>query len=103
MAPDIGIGRNRGPKIDSPQQAKPRSGVYGGSHVRFLEHEVTNWIRGKIGGQLLADPEHPRLITVRETEQRTGLSRVHRWRLEKQGRFPRRVRLGGDEGAGDAA
>jgi prophage regulatory protein len=35
-----------------------------------------------------------RLIGERECRERSGLSRAHRWRLERDGRFPRRVRLG---------
>ena len=81
---------------------KSSAGVYGGAHVRYLEHEITNWIRGKIGTAPIPEPEHPRFITVREVEDRTGFSRVHLWRLERQGRFPRRVRLSEAGRAADA-
>jgi predicted DNA-binding transcriptional regulator AlpA len=74
--------------------------VYGGSRVGFLEHEVENWIRRRVrvtsADQVAAPvpvPEHLRIIPVKEAERRTGFSRVHLWRLEKQGKFPSRVRL----------
>jgi prophage regulatory protein len=41
------------------------------------------------------DKEHQeRLIAEAECRARSGLSRVQRWRLEREGRFPRRLRLG---------
>jgi len=75
-------------------------GPYGGSRVGHLEHEVENWIRRRVrvgsADQVAAPvpvPGHLRIIPVKETERRTGFTRVHLWRLEKQGRFPGRVRL----------
>ena len=77
-----------------------RAGVYGGSRVGYFEHEVSNWLRtrvrantGEAAAEALPMPEHPRIISVREAEERTGFSRVHLWRLEQAGRFPQRVRL----------
>jgi prophage regulatory protein len=35
-----------------------------------------------------------RLIAEAECRARSGLSRAQRWRLERDGRFPRRLRLG---------
>ena len=77
---------------------KPINGVYGGSRVFFLEHEVSNWIWKKVRGRdsnidPLPVPDHPRLLTVKEVEERVGFTRVHIWRLESEGRFPRRIRL----------
>jgi prophage regulatory protein len=41
------------------------------------------------------DKEHQeRLIAEAECRARSGLSRAQRWRLEREGRFPRRLRLG---------
>jgi len=34
-----------------------------------------------------------RMLREREVRQVTGLSRVTRWRLERRGEFPRRVKL----------
>lgn len=41
-----------------------------------------------------ADPGENRIIRERECARLTGLSRCHRWRLERDGRFPKRLRLG---------
>jgi predicted DNA-binding transcriptional regulator AlpA len=78
-----------------------RAGVYGGSRVGYFEHEVSNWLRararantGEPAAPALPMPDHPKIISVREAEDRTGFSRVHLWRLEQAGRFPQRVRLG---------
>jgi predicted DNA-binding transcriptional regulator AlpA len=77
--------------------------VYGGSRVGYLEHEVEGFIRSRLraaGGAAAAPlppPAHTRIISVKETERRVGFSRVHLWRLEKDGKFPGRVRL--NEGA----
>jgi predicted DNA-binding transcriptional regulator AlpA len=75
-------------------------GVFGGSRVGFLEHEIANWIRARVRadtgepvGTPLPEPENLRIISVNETASRVGFSRVQIWRLEKQGRFPRRVRV----------
>jgi prophage regulatory protein len=37
---------------------------------------------------------HERLIAEGECRATTGLSRAQRWRLERDGKFPRRLRLG---------
>jgi predicted DNA-binding transcriptional regulator AlpA len=84
-------------------------GVYGGSRVGFLEHEVENWIRQRVrvaDGEPVAAPvpapEYLRIIPVKEVVRRVGFTRVHLWRLEKLGKFPGRVRLI-DAGTADAA
>jgi len=73
---------------------------YGNSRVGYFEHEVSNWIRGRVrqstgepAAPPLPMPDTPRIITVREAQQRTGLSRMQLWRLEKRGQFPQRVRM----------
>jgi predicted DNA-binding transcriptional regulator AlpA len=88
---------------------KHNPGVYGGTRVGFLEHEVENWIRqrvrisnGEPAGAPVLPPEYWRIIPVKEVERRVGFTRVHIWRLEKQGKFPSRVRLI-DAGTADAA
>lgn len=84
-------------------------GVYGGSRVFFLEHEVGNWIRSRVRASSgcpaaapLPVPDCPRLLAVAEVERLVGFSRIHLWRLERAGKFPQRVRMTGAETA-DAA
>jgi predicted DNA-binding transcriptional regulator AlpA len=82
------------------------SGSFGGSSVRYIEHEIQNWIRSRLrlGGPLgapLPPPEVIKLITVRQVVEMTGLSRVQLWRLEQQDKFPRRVRLADTAEAAD--
>jgi predicted DNA-binding transcriptional regulator AlpA len=79
---------------------KYNPGVYGGSRVGFLEHEVENWIRQRVrvsNGEAVAEPVPPppfmTIIPPKEAARRVGFTRVHVWRLEKNGRFPGRVRL----------
>ena len=81
-----------------------------GQPIAWYEHEIDGWIRNRIraatGQPALPTsppPDHPTLIKEREVYRRTGLSRVHRWRLEKRGKFPHRVYLGDQEGCGGAA
>jgi prophage regulatory protein len=38
---------------------------------------------------------HMKMLREREVRQLTGLSRVTRWRMERRGEFPRKVRLTG--------
>ena len=40
------------------------------------------------------DSEHDALIDGRRTREISGISKSERWRLLKQGRFPKPVRLG---------
>jgi predicted DNA-binding transcriptional regulator AlpA len=94
----------------SDERQTPHRGVYGGSRVGFLEHEIDAWIWTRVransdetAGLPLPTPEHPRIIPMREVEKRTGFTRIHIWRLEKAGRFPRRVRLGDRSEAANAA
>jgi predicted DNA-binding transcriptional regulator AlpA len=81
-------------------EGKRSRGVFGGSRVAFYEHEISNWIRGRVRANTgepaaapLPVPDHPRLLTVREVEERVGFNRIHIWRLEREGRFPSRVRV----------
>jgi predicted DNA-binding transcriptional regulator AlpA len=85
-------------------------GTYGGSRVGFIEHEIDSWIRRRVrvsNGEPVAEPvpasEFLRIISVQEVVRRVGFSRVHIWRLEKQGKFPSRVRLIDAPMADDAA
>lgn len=41
-----------------------------------------------------ARPDGNRIMRERECAHRTGLSRCHRWRLERAGKFPKRLRIG---------
>ena len=74
-----------------------------GRPIAWLEHELDLWIHNRVraatGRPALPPPpppDHPRLIKEAEVLKRTGLSRVHRWRLEQTGKFPGRVYLGED-------
>jgi predicted DNA-binding transcriptional regulator AlpA len=76
-----------------------KSGRYG-PPIGWLEHEVDEWVRSRTraatGSRVLPPqppPAHPVILRDREVEQRTGLNRVQRWRLEQKGKFPRRVHL----------
>jgi predicted DNA-binding transcriptional regulator AlpA len=65
--------------------------------VAWVEEEVNAWIRSRIKGvpyQPPPLPERPVLIRKAEVLRRTGLSHPWIWKLEKQGNFPTRVRLG---------
>jgi len=41
-----------------------------------------------------------RVIREAECKEMTGLSRVQRWRLEREGLFPARISLGGSKACG---
>jgi predicted DNA-binding transcriptional regulator AlpA len=89
---------------------RSNSGTYGGNRVGFLEHEVENWIRkrvrvstGEPAGEPIPPPPHLTIIPPKEAARRVGFTRVHLWRLEKQGKFPSRVRLIDAEVPDDAA
>jgi predicted DNA-binding transcriptional regulator AlpA len=75
-------------------------GIFGGSRIGFFEHEIDSWIWSRVrvadgapGRETAPLPDHPRIISMREVERRTGFTRIHIWRLEKLGKFPRRLRL----------
>jgi predicted DNA-binding transcriptional regulator AlpA len=95
-----------------PSKETAVGGPYG-RRIGWLEHEIDwyiqNLIRAGRGLPPLPPPdpaEHPHPVILREKEvhRRTGISRVMRWKLEKVGRFPRRVYLDGlGEETADAA
>jgi hypothetical protein len=65
------------------------------SPARWIEQHVDGWILARIKGEEWVPepvPPQPVLIKRKEVERRTGFSHVHIWRLEKIGKFPRRVR-----------
>ncbi len=71
-----------------------------GGPIGWLEHEIDhhnqNLIRAGRGLPPLPPPEmpsHPVILREAEVKRRTGISRVMRWKLERAGRFPRRVSL----------
>jgi predicted DNA-binding transcriptional regulator AlpA len=86
-----------------------------GRPIGWLEHEIDRWdgdrIRAATGRPALSPPEppaHPTILREKEVLRRTGLSRVHRWRLEQMEppKFPRRIYLddlGTEEAADEAA
>jgi predicted DNA-binding transcriptional regulator AlpA len=73
-----------------------------GRPIGWVEHEIDQWVYGRIragSGQPAMPPtpppKHPRILREKEVLARTGLSRVHRWRLEQMDppKFPRRIYL----------
>jgi predicted DNA-binding transcriptional regulator AlpA len=97
---------------DKPPKAaenhRPVGGRFGrpiGWIEQEIDHYVLNMIRVARGLPRLPPPElpaHPSILREKEVDRRTGIGRVQRWRLEKAGRFPKRVFLDG-LGASDAA
>jgi len=71
----------------------------------WVDQEVTAWCHAVIKGEVWvpADkpPERPVLIRKPEVLKRTGLSHFTIWTLERNGRFPKRVRLGEPAEAAD--
>jgi predicted DNA-binding transcriptional regulator AlpA len=75
--------------------------------VAWVEAEIDAWIRARIKGAPYQPPplgEQP-VVLIRKPEvlRRTGLSHVGIWRLEKQGKFPKRVQLSDRQEIADAA
>jgi hypothetical protein len=93
--PDTNVLEAR-PIMPAAASGRHRSGRYGGPYGH-LDHEITNWIRARAGLPLIDVPERPTIIREKEVKARTGLGRSWRWRLEKEGRFPRRVYLNPDD------
>ena len=69
---------------------------WGKSPIAWEEAQVDEFIRRRIKGQKYKPvplSDHPTLIRKPEVLRRTGLSYVSIWKLERDGQFPRRVRL----------
>ena len=86
---------------------RQKPGVFGGSRIGFLEHEVDSWIKERVRARsgMAAEmpepaPDHPNIISMREVERRIGVSRVCIWRWERDGKFPARIRLNDGAPAG---
>lgn len=64
--------------------------------VLWVEQEVDAWIKAKIRGVDWQPAEHdqPNLIRKREVLRRAGFSHFTIWNLERQGKFPCRLRIG---------
>ena len=84
----------------SPQ----KGGRYGAPHG-WLEHEVDHYLINSVrvsrGLPPLPEPappglgDHVAILREPEVHRRTGISRVMRWKMERDGRFPRRIKLAG--------
>ena len=64
--------------------------------VGWIEQEVDDWLHCQIRGKAWMPgepPKHPVLIRKAELLRRVPLSSVTIWKMEQQGRFPKRVRL----------
>ena len=71
-----------------------------GPPIGWYRHEIANWVRGRLreatgepAMEPLPEPEFPEIIREKEVERITGLGRVHRYKLEQRGLFPKHVRL----------
>jgi predicted DNA-binding transcriptional regulator AlpA len=74
--------------------------------VGWIEEAVNDWIHARIKGQSWVPgpaPRWPTIIRRQELLRRVGLSYVRIWQLEKEGKFPKRVRLTDRAEAQDAA
>jgi hypothetical protein len=76
------------------------------ARVFYCEQSVNEWCRAQIKGVPWTPnpelPEKPKFINKREMLNRVGLSFVTCWKLEKEGRFPKRYRLASKMEAVDA-
>lgn len=73
-------------------QVKRRRGRFGPPYG-WLEHEIANWIRARAGLELIPVPAVPRILRDPDVEELTRLCRSARFKMEKAGRFPKRVIL----------
>ena len=72
---------------------EPRRRGRFGPPYGYFRHEVLNHIRALNGLSPLPAPDAPEVIRDAECEKLSGLGRVARWKAERDGRFPKRVRL----------
>jgi predicted DNA-binding transcriptional regulator AlpA len=83
--------------------------AWGKSPIAWEEAQIDEFIRRRIKGQSYKPiplSDHPTLIRKPEVLRRTGLSYASVWKLERDGKFPRRVRIvpaRGEESADAAA
>ena len=67
------------------------------ARVFYCEQHIDEWTRAQIKGVPWnpnpVSPEQPNFIPKREMLRRVGLSFVTVWKMEKEGRFPKRYRL----------
>jgi predicted DNA-binding transcriptional regulator AlpA len=64
--------------------------------VGWIEQHVNEWIISRIKGKPWIQgpmPQYPSIIRKAELLSRIGLSHVRIWQLEREGKFPKRVRL----------
>jgi CP4-57 regulatory protein AlpA len=64
--------------------------------VLYIEQQIDDWIRCQIRGESWqpVEPTQPTFIRKKEVLRRVGLSYFTIWNLERQGRFPKRYRIG---------
>jgi len=78
----------------------------GSAPVGWCQEQVDEWVRAKIKGRQWAPspmPLYPTIIRKPELLRRVGLSHVTIWKLEREGKFPRRFPLVERGEAADAA
>jgi predicted DNA-binding transcriptional regulator AlpA len=72
----------------------------------WIEEAVNDWIHARIKGQPWVPremPRYPAIIRRQELLRRVGLSHVRIWQLEREGKFPARIRLTDRAEVADAA
>jgi predicted DNA-binding transcriptional regulator AlpA len=71
-----------------------------GRAVGWIEEDINDWIHARIKGQSWVQgpmPRRPTFIRKNEVLRRIGLSHVRIWQLEKEGKFPKRIVLTGEQ------
>jgi predicted DNA-binding transcriptional regulator AlpA len=74
--------------------------------VGWCREQVDSWVHSRVKNTLWMCPPLPRYPTIirkRELIERTGLSHVTLWKMEKRGLFPPRFKLTGPVVIDDAA
>jgi predicted DNA-binding transcriptional regulator AlpA len=63
--------------------------------VVYCEQQVDDWLRAKVRGEpwRLVVPRQPTFIRRREVVRRVGLTYPTIWKMERDGTFPRPIRL----------
>jgi hypothetical protein len=64
--------------------------------VYYIRQQIDDWCRAQIRREpwVPVEPAQPIFISKREALERVGLSFFSIWKMEREGRFPRRFRLG---------
>jgi predicted DNA-binding transcriptional regulator AlpA len=83
-------------KVPTLANPSPDFSGFHGPAVGWVEEAVNEWIIARIKGQPWTPgpmPRWPTIIRKQELLRRVGLSHVRIWQMERDGKFPKRVRL----------